>query len=143
MKSNRGVTTTSLIIYVIAMMIVIGIIATITSFFYTNVINTKDSSDNISEITKFNMYFLEETKNENNSIMNISEKNVLFKTGNMFTFADNSIYFNKIKICENVKDMKFSEEEINNKKVIKVLIVLGDTMEYTKSTNYVMANSSM
>ena len=33
MKSNRGVTTTSLIIYVIAMTIVIGIIATINSFF--------------------------------------------------------------------------------------------------------------
>lgn len=143
MKSDKGVTTSSVIIYVIAMMIVIGIIATITSFFYTNVMNTKDNSDNISEMTKFNMYFLEEVKNENNSIINISDTSILFKTGNMFTFMDNSIYFNKIKICENVKEMKFSEEDINNKKIIKVLIVSGDIMEYTKNVSYVMTGDSM
>lgn len=64
MRSNRGVTTTSLIIYVIAMLIVIGLIATINSFFYSNVLNLEDSSSNISEINKFNMHFLQETKKE-------------------------------------------------------------------------------
>ena len=42
MNSSKGVTTTSLIIYVIAMLIVIGIIATITSFFYINISNIED-----------------------------------------------------------------------------------------------------
>lgn len=63
MKSSRGITTTSLIIYIIVMMIVIGVIASITSFFYTNVLNIENSSA-ISEITKFNMYFLDEVKNK-------------------------------------------------------------------------------
>ena len=49
MKNNHGVTITSLIVYVIAMLIVIGIIANLTSFFYTNVLNLEDESTNISE----------------------------------------------------------------------------------------------
>ena len=98
MKSSRGVTTTSLIIYVIAMLIVIGIIATITSFFYTNVINLEDSSNNIAEITKFNMYFLQEVKSNNNDIIGVNEKAITFLSGNTFTFQDNGIYMNSSKI---------------------------------------------
>lgn len=138
MNSSRGVTTTNLIIYVIAMLIVIGIIATITSFFYTNVTNLEDSSSNLSEITKFNMYFLQEVKNKNNDIITISEKSITFLTGNTFTFQDNSIYMNSSRIGENIKDLKFSLEEINSKKVITVLITIGENLEYTKTTKYVM-----
>lgn len=138
MDSSRGVTTTNLIIYVIAMLIVIGIIATITSFFYTNVTNLEDNSSNVSEITKFNMYFLQEVKNRNNDIITISEKSITFLTGNTFTFQDNSIYMNSSRISENIKDLKFSLEEINSKKVITVLITIGENLEYTKTTKYVM-----
>lgn len=116
MGSSRGVTTANLIIYVIAMLIVIGIIATITSFFYTNVNNLEDSSSNVSEITKFNMYFLQEVKNVNNDIIILNEKSITFLTGNTFTFQDNSIYMNSSRISENIKDLKFSLEEINEKK---------------------------
>ncbi len=112
MKQDRGITTTSLIIYIIAMLIVIGIIATITSFFYTNIINVEDSSNNVSEITKFNMYFLQETKNQNNDIVKNTEKSITFLTGNTFTFQDNSIYLNRSKICKNVKDLKINVEEL-------------------------------
>ncbi len=138
MKSSRGVTTTTLIIYVIAMLIVIGIIATITSFFYTNVTNLEDNSSNISEITKFNMYFLQEIKNSNNDIIAINEKSITFLTGNTFTFQDHSIYMNSSKISQNIKDLKFYAEEINSKKVVTVLITIGENLEYTKTTQYVM-----
>ncbi len=138
MGSSRGVTTANLIIYVIAMLIVIGIIATITSFFYTNVNNLEDSSSNVSEITKFNMYFLQEVKNVNNDIIILNEKSITFLTGNTFTFQDNSIYMNSSRISENIKDLKFSLEEINEKKVITVLITIGENLEYTKTTKYVM-----
>lgn len=138
MNSSRGVTTTNLIIYVIAMLIVIGIIATITSFFYTNVTNLEDNSSNVSEITKFNMYFLQEVKKNNNDIITVNESSITFLTGNTFTFQDNSIYMNSSKISENIKDLKFSLEEINSKKVITVLITIGENLEYTKTTKYVM-----
>ena len=92
MKSNRGVTIASLTIYVIAMLAVVGIIATITSFFYTNVTNLEDSSANVSEITKFNMYFLQEVKKTNNEIIELKENSITFSTGNVVTFQNNSIY---------------------------------------------------
>lgn len=139
MKADRGVTTASLIVYVIAMLIIVGIIATITSFFYTNAINLEDNSSNVSTITKFNMYFLEETKNRNNKIINNDSKSITFSTGNTFTFQDNSIYLNSIKICENVKNMGFNLEKINNKEVISVIITIGENVEYTKTTKYVMS----
>ena len=138
MKSDRGITITSLIIYVIAMLIVIGIIANITAFFYRNVLNLEDESTNICEISKFNMYFLEEVKNDNNSIVELNKNSVTFVTGNTFTFQDNSIYLNNIRICENIKNLDFSKEELNDKDVINVLITIGDNMEYTKTTKFVM-----
>ncbi len=139
MNSNRGITTTSLIIYVIAMLIVIGIISTITSFFYTNIISLDDSSNNVSEINKFNMHFLQEVKNTNNNVTKLSTNSISFLTGNTFTFQDNSIYLNSNKICENVKNLAFSIEEVNRKKVITVLITIGDNIEYTKTTKYVLS----
>lgn len=139
MNSNRGITTTSLIIYVIAMLIVIGIISTITSFFYTNIMNLEDSSNNVSEINKFNMHFLQEVKNTNNDITKLSTNSISFLTGNTFTFQDNSIYLNSNKICENVKNLEFNIEKVNKKTIIKVLITIGDNIEYTKTTKYVLA----
>lgn len=141
MKSNRGVTIASLTIYVIAMLAVVGIIATITSFFYTNVTNLEDSSANVSEITKFNMYFLQEVKNTSSEIIELKENSMTFSTGNVFTFQDNSIYLNNIRICENIKNLQFSIEENNNKQIINVLITVGENVEYTKTTKYVMDNS--
>lgn len=138
MKSNRGVTTTSLIIYVIAMTIVIGIIATINSFFYSNVMNLEDGSSNISELTKFNMYFLEDIKKANNDIVKLSNNSITFSSGNTFTFQDNAIYLNNIRICENVQNLQFNVNENSDKNIINVLVTIGDNMEYTRTTKYVM-----
>lgn len=138
MKNNHGVTITSLIVYVIAMLIVIGIIANLTSFFYTNVLNLEDESTNISEILKFNMYFLEEVKNENNSIVQIDQNKVTFVSGNTFIFQDDSIYLNNVRICDKIKNLNFSKEKMNDKDVINVLITVGNNMEYTKTTKFVM-----
>ena len=138
MKKDSGLTITSIIIYIVAMLIVIGIIATITSFFYTNVNNANNTSNNISEITKFHMYFLEETTKQDNEINVITDNRVSFKSGHTFTFQDNSIYINNVKICEDIYNAQFKEEVINNKTVIKVLLTIGQNNEYTKTTSYVL-----
>lgn len=142
MKSNSGLTITSIIVYIIAMMMVIGTIATISSFFYTNVSNLDENSNNLSEITKFHMYFLEETTNSKNSILEKTDNSISFATGNTFAFQEHNIYFNYIKICENVSNLQFATSEINDKTVIEVLITIGENNEYTKTTKYVL-NSNM
>ena len=44
MKNQNGITLTALAIYVIVFMIVIGIVATFTSYFYNNVINFDETT---------------------------------------------------------------------------------------------------
>lgn len=140
MKANSGVTTTSLIIYIIAMMIVIGIVATITSFFYTNINNLDENSKNISEITKFNVYFIEEIEKEDNSVILIQDnkKSISFSSGNTYTFQDNAIYLNTIRICDNISNMQIEMQEKEGKTILTVLITTGNKMEYTKVTQYVI-----
>ena len=85
------------------------------------------------------MYFLEEVKNTNNSIVKINENSITFITGNTFTAQDDAIYLNNIRICDNVKNLKFSKEQINEKDVINVLITVGNNIEYSKSMKFVLA----
>ncbi len=139
MKAEKGITLMSLMIYVISMVLVIGIISTITSFYYTNVMSLADEGENIAEITKFNMYFLQEVKNFNNQVKHQTETSITFSTDNTFTFQDNAIYLNNIRICEGVKACSFKVEDKNSKKIIKVLLTIGENMEYTKTTEYVMS----
>ena len=130
MKSNSGITLTSLIIYVIGMTIVVGTIATLTSFFFKN-IDIKSINDNgTTQYTKFSSLFLEETNKMNNRVIDCKTTEedgkkvsyIVFSTGNQFTFKqeNNSIYKNKVKVCDNVEDCDFSYTFVNSMYNIKV-----------------------
>lgn len=141
MKEEKGITLGSITIYVIALLVIIGIVSTVTSFFYSNIINVKDNSKNMAEITKFNLYFLQDMKKSNNDIVNVSadNTNITFASGNVYKFQNNAIYQNKVKICENVKNAQFKLEQSNNKKVVTVLLSIGNNMEVTRTTRYVLS----
>lgn len=138
MRSQSGITTTTVIIYIIAMMLVIGIIATITSFFYNNIMNIDENSNNLSVMTKFHMYFLEETNKEENQVAKIQTNSISFTSGNTFIFQDQSIYFNHVRICDHISDLQFRMDTKNNKQVIEVLLVIGTKSEYSKIMKYVL-----
>ena len=53
MKSEKGVTLTSLIVYVIGMVMVISIVSVLTTYFYKNIKNVGADIDPIAEYTKF------------------------------------------------------------------------------------------
>ncbi len=137
-EKESGITTTSIIIYVISMVLIVGIIATITSFIYTNVNTIDDSSKNVVEITKFHMYFLEETNKNQNQIVKLDEQSILFSSGNTFLYNNNCIYYNNICICKNISNFKISANTNEDKVIIKVLISVGKQAEYSKTTQYVM-----
>lgn len=141
MKENKGVTLTSLIIYVLMLLIVVTIIANITSFFYTNVINVKDNSQNIATITKFNMYFIKDAKRMGNQVEEIGtdKSYIKFKSGNVYTFQNNAIYLNNVKICDEVTSAQFQLQQVNNKKVVSVLLSVGQNLGVTKTTSFVMS----
>ena len=58
MRSEKGVTLTSLIIYVIAMLIAITIISIMTGYFYKNIDVSTEKYSYLGEYTRFNSYFL-------------------------------------------------------------------------------------
>lgn len=118
--NNKGITLTSLIIYIIGMVLVIGTIATLTSFFYKNV-NIEDlNDDSTTQYTRFISIFSDEINRENNKVIaskilldeneKIKESYIIFSSGNQYTFKieNKSIYKNKIKICENIEYCDFA-----------------------------------
>lgn len=126
MKNNKGITLTSLIIYVIGMTIMVATIATITSFFYKN-IDIGNINDDITQYTKFSSMFSEETNREKNTVIDCKSLTdedktsyIIFSSGNQFTFNNGSIYKNNVKICDNVIICDFSYTFNDSKYKIKV-----------------------
>lgn len=129
MKNNRGITLTSLIIYVIGMVIVVSLIATLTTFFYKNV-NVDNISKDTTQYTKFSNLFLDEINKKDNDIVECKTTEedgqkisyIIFFDGNQYTYkAENkSIYKNKIKICKDVEECEFSYIYIDSTYQIKI-----------------------
>ena len=71
MKSQKGVTLTSLVMYVALVIIVIGILSVITMSFRGNVKKIYTEGTANAEIDKFNVYFLKEVKKQGNGITTI------------------------------------------------------------------------
>ena len=129
MKNNRGITLTSLIIYVICMVIVVSLIATLTTFFYKNV-NVDNISKDTTQYTKFSNLFLDEINKKDNEIVECKTTEedgqkisyIIFSDGNQYTYkAENkSVYKNKIKICKDVEECEFSYIYIDSTYQIKI-----------------------
>lgn len=151
MKSEKGITLTSLIIYVIAMVITITIITVVTSYFYKNVDITDNSYDYLKEFTKLETYFSEEANKNRNQILEISplenqgsanEVFVMLSSGNQYTFirANNAIYQNNVKIGNDIKNCEFSEEMKNGKQVLIIKIQLNDKNNTERTMKYALNN---
>ena len=127
--NERGVTLTSLIVYIIGLTIVVGVIATLTSFFYKNMEIENINDDSTIQYTKFSNIFLKEINRENNYVIDSRTTNneekisyIIFASGNQYTYRsiNHSIYKNNIKICDNVIDCDFNYTLIDSKYNIKV-----------------------
>ncbi len=140
MREQRGVTLTSVVIYVMVMTIIVGIITAITAFFYSNTTQMNESATSLGEYNKFNTAFLAEVKKIDNEVYKIENdsQRIIFKSGTMFTFQDGGIYQNRVKICTGVTNCKFSVKEQEEKQIVTVLIEIGQNAEFAKTTDYVL-----
>lgn len=156
MKSEKGITVSSLVVYVIALTIIVGTIATMTKYYYGNINKLSSNTSSMEEITKFNTYITEEVNKASNIIYDCNTQNsdendnyVIFYNANdkdetnpksgytQYTFKNKSIYLNKIKICSNIDDCKFEDvSDTNNYKLKVTLTINGNTKEtvYTLKT---------
>lgn len=141
MRTDRGITLTSLILYVSLVLIALGILATITSSFRANIKDLNQEGTNNYEFDKFNVSFLQEVKKNGNGISSVNASEIIFTTKNKYTFKNNSIYLNdSIKIAENIENCSFSAELIDKKTVITVNIKPKKSEE--KNVEYVLNDSS-
>lgn len=132
MKDQKGITLISVIIYILAMIIVVAVVANITRYFYSNVSTITDGVDDSYVFTAFNSYFSEDINIYGNNVEKCDGKSIKFThNSNTYTFADNSIYFNNIKICKDVKSCTFGYNETT-----KVITVEIKTASQTYTNSY-------
>ena len=132
MKSEKGVTLTSLIIYVIIMLVVIGIISIISKFFYNNVDEAGKRIDPSQEFTRFSSFFLKDINKVSRTVLELSPDDdyIILPDGAQYTFKNNSVYRGKVKVCEGIKSLKFEKEVNGDKKnVIRVVYKLTEDAE--------------
>lgn len=139
MKSEKGVTLISVTIYVIVMAMVVGIMAVISTFFYSNVNDINEVIDPITEFTKLNSYLSEEVNHSNIKILECKDNYIVFDNGVQYTFvAENKgIYRNQVKIAQGVTACSFSETIKNGKNVVEVKVKMGDK---ERNTTYTLKN---
>lgn len=147
MKSEKGITMVSLIIYVIAMLITVTIITIVTSYFYQNIDIDSDKYTYFSEFTKFESFISEEVNKTDNQILDIGEvvennkkqNYIAFSSGNQYTYIpeNQAIYQNNVKIANGVEQCSFKEKQVNGKPAFEVSIKIQDK---TRKVQYVLKN---
>lgn len=143
MKSKRGITITSLVVYIIAMTLVVGVVSYITRYFYKNVSENSGKETNLSTYIKFNSYFTNEINvsqnsveaNETNAELSQVESYIVFsKTKNQYTFKKGKIYLNQIEICKNVESCIFTYNA-NDESINVTMIIDGQEFNTTYTCN--------
>lgn len=136
MRTQRGVTLTSLIIYIIGMVMIISIVSVVTTYFYRNIKNVGADINPIAEYTKFNSYFTNETNKENIKILEVSnggnQHYIVFDNGIQYTFVESNkaIYQNNVKICKQVNACTFTTGIENGNDIVTVVMTI-DGKDYT------------
>lgn len=138
MRSQKGITLLAVTIYVLVIAIVIGVVSTITSFFYSNTKEIEASGMEAAEFEKFNMEFLRDMQNEANPVSEPvpnttakTVKQIRFKNGTTYTYLEDGIYRNKVKICSNVKDCSFKVYKEGPNTIVDVLLIIGESFANT------------
>lgn len=147
MKSEKGVTLMSLATYIVLMMIVIAILATVRTNFQSNLKEINQQGTEVSEISKFNMYFLQEVKKQGNKINSISNNEISFITGNKYIYRDNKIYLEDVTdgtsiiIASNIIKCVFDKSVENGKNIVSVTIQANNANETINE--YVLNNEQV
>ena len=139
MKSQKGITLMSLIVYIIVVVVALTMLATITVSFRGAVNNVDEDAETIADYNRFNMYILKEVKKTENDIIDCTDTYVEFSTGAKYQYEENTIYLlengKEIALVENITKCKFAKNDENGKVSLQVDIKIGNqdekTVEYT------------
>lgn len=150
MKSQKGVTMISLVIYVSSFLVIAGIVGAITTYFYNNMDIVEASASSSAEYNKLNVYLLKQTKSSDVTLVGYtdnphkvveidgSDENASYITfklqngkENTFVHVNDILYFNKIKLCENVEKFEVNVEE-GDKTTLVITVQISNKQYKTK-----------
>jgi hypothetical protein len=144
-KHEKGVTLLELSVYMIVILFVVGIMATISNFFYKNLGVVRSSARYAAQFDIFNSYFIKDVKANND--VNIDTSNtIVFTDGTTYVYKpDNkSIYRGKQKIASNVESFVVSKKLVMvnsvKKNIISVKIIIGNSTKtwFNKTIDYTL-----
>ncbi len=150
MKSQKGITLTSLTVYIIVMTIVIGTVSSISSYFYTDIKKSTNTLEPLVQYTKLNSFFTEEINKSNIKVLEcktnyidndqtkgIKNSYIVFDNGVQYTFlAENKgIYRNQVKIAYQIESCSFTQSMENSKTKITIN-VQAEKNNFNKTQSY-------
>mgnify|MGYP001034358233 CR=1 FL=1 len=140
MKSEKGITLISLTVYIIVALIMIVVIAVISTYFYTNTDTSSKMVNPLTEYTKFNGFLAEEINHSNLKILKCEEDYIVFDNGIQYSYIpeNKGIYRNYVKICRDVERCIFQNKIKNGKNVISVYMKIGTSEG--KNVDYTIEN---
>ena len=139
MRTQKGITLVSLVVYIVIMIMAIGVMSRVSIEFYKNTQALEKDTSDLVEFINFNNYFIKEIKMANNKIDKIAEDGnyILFKSGNSFSLKENSIFYNNIEISKNVKELQFMyEKDDNGNNITDIVNVSIKYSQYSKQMKY-------
>ena len=149
MRSQKGITLVSVAIYIVLVFVIIAILATITSNVRNELKKSGEEGTEIAEVSKFEMFFLEEVKKPGNKVQEISANGhqITFTSGNIYSYDSNSDTINiqqgqdepVIIISEFIERCDFEQILENGRTIIKVYIKPTNVDLLTKE--YVLAET--
>lgn len=131
LKSEKGITLISLTVYIIVLSLVVGIMATISNFFYGNLNIVKDTAKYSSEFDKFNNSIIADVKLNKHVQVDSENKTIIFENGTTYKYnaEDEGIYRGKNKIAIHVKHFEVSSKTIVvnkvNKEILTINVIIG------------------
>lgn len=141
MKSEKGVTLTSLAIYIVIFTIILGIMNSVSLNFRENISEIQEPQKYITEFNKFSMFFVRDVKN--NTKATITSQQIIFEDGTTYAYKENGIYRNGELITEYIRECEFIEStyKVNavTKNLIGVNMIIGtESQQITRDVEFVL-----
>ena len=142
MKTEKGITLTSVVVYVLIATALISSTALLSSFFFSNMSLIKEQNQYAPEFNKFSMFFIEDVKN--NKSAEVTTTKVTFADGTVYEYKDNekSVYRNDTKITQQLQFFAFSTSNyvVSNttKQIINVKMMIDGVPNSINGIEYVL-----
>lgn len=128
MKSEKGITLISLIIYVIVMLIVVTTIGTVTSYFYANVKKEYNEEQMQNSESNLNLYLINDLKNKKIRIYDVLSNEIQTDSASLTTirlvYDDSSIIQYTIKEDGIYRDALKIYDKENNEMTFEIVEVV-------------------